>query len=489
MAIANPSKNQSQDQHDRKNRLDFLQIDESVKKTLAKICPDIVSNLPPILDEFYTHIFKWPMLKAKFGGDAAVQHIKKLQGEHWQLLFSGVFDEQYMERITIIGKTHEKREIEPRYYIGGYCFALCQIMDLLVQEHNDTPQQLSQSLQAVLKAVFLDMDMAITVYNETVKQTASEKLRISLEDVIGKVSSLDSNVHTVAAAVEESTANIREVFQTCELVEGNVQAAGNEVGKMSENLQTVAAASEQMSSSINTVASAIEEMAASLSEVSKSAGQASLVATKASKTSEETKSTVNTLGSSAKKIGNVVEIIKAIAAQTNLLALNATIEAASAGQAGKGFAVVANEVKELAKQSAQATEEIRNQVEEMQKNTEESVKAISQITDIIGEMNQINHTIANAVEEQTSTTNEIARNISSVAEASREVSKNVQETASLASTIVTCVNDSATGVQQITRNMEEVNNGATEIAKSASASATQATQITQGLKDTLVASS
>lgn len=476
---------QSKDQFDRDDRLAFLQIKSDEQRLLAQICPEIVEQLPPLLDKFYDHILQWPTLKARFSTDStALQHIKKLQGEHWKLLFSGVFDNHYMQRITFIGQTHEKKEIEPRYYLGGYCFALCKLADALIKDSTETTEQTSLKLQAIIKAAFLDMDMAISVYNQTVKDTAAEKLRQSLDDVISKVSDLGGNVHTVAAAVEESTANIKEVFQACEQVEGNVQAAGQEVRKMSENMQAVAVSSGEMSSSVNTVASAIEEMATSLNEVSKNAAQASLVAGKASKTSEDTKVTVNTMGVSAKKIGNVVEIIKTIAAQTNLLALNATIEAASAGPAGKGFAVVASEVKELAKQSAQASEEIRNQVEDMQKNTDESVKAINQITDIIDEMNQINHIIANAVEEQTATTNEIARNISSVATASIEVSKNVNETAALAETIVVRVNDSAIGVQEITRNMQELNNGTTEIAKSAAESSTQATQITQGLKDT-----
>lgn len=475
----------SSNQYDREDRLAFLRIGDKDRELLAEASPLIASHLPGILDAFYEHIFQWPELRQKFGGDATIPHIKKMQAEHWKLLFSGVFDDAYMQRITFIGKIHERNNIEPRYYLGGYCYALCHLMELLIKDYSEKPEQLNSTLQAILKAIFLDMDMAITLYNQTVKESSAASLRNSLESVISKVSDLDGNIHTVAAAVEQSSTNIKEVFMGCEQVQLNIQATEDEVGQMSNNMQVVAAATEEMSASVDTIVGAIEEMQASLNEVSKSATQASVVANKASTTSEATKVTVNTLGSSAKKIGNVVEIIKAIAAQTNLLALNATIEAASAGQAGKGFAVVASEVKELAKQSAQATEEIRGQVEDMQKNTEDSVIAINQITNIIEEMNQINHVIASAVEEQTSTTNEIAKNITGVAEAARDASRNINQTANLSESLVSRMENSTESMQHITRNMAELNNAATEIAKSSTASATQASQITQGLRDTL----
>jgi methyl-accepting chemotaxis protein len=149
------------------------------------------------------------------------------------------------------------------------------------------------------------------------------------------------------------------------------------------------------------------------------------VATAAVKVAEKTNATVSKLGESSAEIGNVIKVITSIAQQTNLLALNATIEAARAGEAGKGFAVVANEVKELAKQTAKATEDIGRRIEAIQTDTKSSVDAIAQISAIISQINDIQSTIASAVEEQTATTGEISRNVGEAALGSREIAQNV----------------------------------------------------------------
>lgn len=469
--------------NDKQNRLKFLEINAKTTETLQQVKPEIMANLGPVLDEFYDHVLEWPELKGKFDL-STIPQIKQMQADHWGLLFSGEFSDQYFDRITAIGKTHERKALEPRYYIGGYSFAVNKLIGLLAEKIEDR-DDLVTALNSIMKAVFLDMDLAITVYNETVKETANRQLSESLTEIIGQVSELDTDVNTVASAVEESTANIKDVFQSTGEVNDNMNAVGGSAQEMSSNMQTVAAAAEEMSASVNTVAAAMEEMAASLNEVAKNAGEASSVAGKAATTAEDTKLTVNSLGVSAKQIGNVVELIKGIAAQTNLLALNATIEAASAGDAGKGFAVVANEVKELAKQSAQATEDIRAQVEEMQKNTDDAVSAINDITEIINNMNQINHTIANAVEEQTSTTNEVSENINTVATSASEVTQNVQKAADLAGDVTHRVDTVKANLTDITKSMEELNLGATEMAKTTHGAADRSSKITDNLRETL----
>ena len=149
------------------------------------------------------------------------------------------------------------------------------------------------------------------------------------------------------------------------------------------------------------------------------------MATSAVKVAEKTNATVAKLGESSAEIGNVIKVITCIAQQTNLLALNATIEAARAGEAGKGFAVVANEVKELAKQTAKATEDISRKIEAIQADTKGAVDAIAQIGKIINQINDIQNTIASAVEEQTATTSEISRNVAEAAKGSNEIAQNI----------------------------------------------------------------
>ncbi len=188
---------------------------------------------------------------------------------------------------------------------------------------------------------------------------------------------------------------------------------------------TVSAAAEQVSRNVQTVATGTEEMSASIREIAKSASDAAQVAAQAVRVATETNGTVTRLGSSSAEIGKVIKVITSIAQQTNLLALNATIEAARAGEAGKGFAVVANEVKELAKETARATEDIGLKIEAIQSDTGSAVTAIRQVGEIIGQINAIQGTIASAVEEQTATTNEIARNVSEAARGAAEIAQTI----------------------------------------------------------------
>lgn len=222
---------------------------------------------------------------------------------------------------------------------------------------------------------------------------------------------LENTVQTLASAAQELTSVSQQMASNSE--ETAAQAS------------VVSAAAEQVSRNVETVASAAEEMGASIQEIAKNANEAARVATAAVKVADKTNATVSKLGESSVEIGNVIKVITSIAQQTNLLALNATIEAARAGEAGKGFAVVANEVKELAKQTAKATEDIGGKIEAIQADTQSAVDAIGQIGMIIGQINDMQSTIASAVEQQTATTAEISRNVGEAALGSREIAQNV----------------------------------------------------------------
>jgi methyl-accepting chemotaxis protein len=190
---------------------------------------------------------------------------------------------------------------------------------------------------------------------------------------------------------------------------------------------TVSTAAEQATASVQTVASAAEELTASVDEISRQVTHSAQISGEAVSAAEGTNQTIRELADAAQRIGEVVDLINDIANQTNLLALNATIEAARAGEAGKGFAVVASEVKNLASQTAQATEDIGQQIGAIQSTTKEAVTAIEGIGSTIGEMNEIATAIASAVEEQGAATSEISRNVQEAAEGTREVSENISE--------------------------------------------------------------
>jgi methyl-accepting chemotaxis protein len=194
----------------------------------------------------------------------------------------------------------------------------------------------------------------------------------------------------------------------------------------------VSAASDEVSKNVAVVASGSEEMLASIREISRSANESARVARNAVTAAETTNATIGKLGDSSAEIGKVIKVITSIAQQTNLLALNATIEAARAGEAGKGFAVVANEVKELAKETARATEEIGQKIDAIQTDTRSAVQAIGEISTIITQINDISNTIASAVEEQTATTNEIGRNVANAAKGMGEIASNISGVADAA---------------------------------------------------------
>src|SRR5207237_1395922 len=208
-----------------------------------------------------------------------------------------------------------------------------------------------------------------------------------------------------------------------------LEAAARTLTKTAEVTQelsgAVAAASEQASANVQSVASATEEMTSSVNEISRQVQESSRIAVEAVKQAQQTDARINELSKAAGRIGDVVKLITAIAEQTNLLALNATIEAARAGEAGRGFAVVASEVKQLASQTAKATDEIGTQIAGMQTATQDSVAAIKEIGGTINRISEIASTIAAAVEEQGAATQEIARNVGEAARGTQQVASNI----------------------------------------------------------------
>jgi len=211
----------------------------------------------------------------------------------------------------------------------------------------------------------------------------------------------------------------------------------------------VSGASGEVSKNVSIVATGGEEMLASIREIAKNSNESARVAKNAVAVAENANQTISKLGDSSVEIGKVIKVITSIAQQTNLLALNATIEAARAGEAGKGFAVVANEVKELAKETAKATEEIGRKIEAIQSDSKSAVLAIGEIGSIINQISDISNSIASAVEEQTATTNEMGRNISEAARGASEIANNISGVAEAAQNTTAGANDTQTAARSL----------------------------------------
>jgi methyl-accepting chemotaxis protein len=390
-------------------RTRFIGLDPEACRLLSAFWPMVQAELPKIIDAFYQHVTSVPHLKQLVGDQ--IPRLKQVQTAHWQRLFSGRFDAAYFTGVRTVGLVHHRVGLEPRWYIAGYTFVLNRLIALALARQRWSSGKAAPLIAAINAGVMLDMDIAISVYQEALlieREQRTMRLDGLLRGFEDKTAGL---VTIVASAATELEATARSMSET--------------TGETTQQAANVSEAVQAASINVQTVASAAEELSASISEIARQVAQSSQIADQAVHDANRTDGIVKTLAEGAQKIGDVVGLISTIAGQTNLLALNATIEAARAGEAGKGFAVVASEVKSLANQTAKATDDISQQISQIQVATKEAVAAIEAISRTIGEMSRIAAAIAAAVEEQGAATQEIARNVQEAAAGTQQVSSNI----------------------------------------------------------------
>ena len=301
------------------------------------------------------------------------------------------------------------------------------------------------------------VEIVLDVVQSAVDGDFTREITVSGDDAVGP---LAGGLSSLLGTLRESMSTIGQTADALGVAAEQLtilsQGMGDGASVTSDKAASASASSSEVSASIQTVASAAEEMTASIREIAQNATEAASVATGAVGVASQAQDTVASLGESSAEIGQVIKVITSIAQQTNLLALNATIEAARAGDAGKGFAVVANEVKELAKETAKATEDIGRKIEAIQGDTSGAVSAIAEISEVIGRINDIQTTIASAVEEQTATTNEIARSVTEAAGGANGITDDISQVASAA-------DDTRQGAQNTLQSATELSTMAAEL--------------------------
>ncbi len=305
---------------------------------------------------------------------------------------------------------------------------------LVVRRILSTVRSVQTALQAMAEG---DLTVAPEVRDQDELGRMASSLAEAQRSLRSVLSSVASSSDAVAASSEELSASSAQISASAE--ETSAQSG------------VVSAAAEEVSRNVATVAAGAEQMGASIREISQNANEAARVAAQAVTEAQATTETIEKLGTSSQEIGAVVKTITSIAEQTNLLALNATIEAARAGEAGKGFAVVANEVKELAQETARATEDIARRVEAIQADTTRAITAIGGISEVIGSINDFQLTIASAVEEQTATTNEMSRSVQEAAGGSTEIATNITGVSTAASSTTQALGQTRQAVDELSK--------------------------------------
>lgn len=362
------------------------------------------------------------------------------------------------EMVGVVQHGNSSRNIIVTFLIIGFIFSVALSLFISFSIINSV-RSVAQGLQDVAQGEG-DLTKRLTIQsNDEIGEQAKwfnvfmDKLQDIIKEVSDGVEVLSSSSNELSGVATQLSTNSQDASERSTAVSSATE-------QMSNNMDTVSAAMEESSNNVRMVAAASEEMTATVSEIAENASKAKNITEGAVKKSLQTTSKMTELGEAANRINKVTEAITEISEQTNLLALNATIEAARAGEVGKGFAVVANEIKELARQTADATVDIKNQIDNMQTTTNATVTDINEISLVINDINEIITTIAVAVEQQSATTSEIAENISQASVGIAEVNENVAQTSVASSEINREIVEISTG-------SDDINTGSQDVSESA----------------------
>lgn len=382
--------------------------------------------------------------------------------------------------LTVRGEIQSEDEMGQ---LTGSFNTLLSVMRQMTQEIDETVTVLKQSSHHMLSVAEVvaanSEEMSAVVSNASV---AAQDITAGMKNEVRAIFETSGNITSISAATEEISATIDSLATASEEVAVNLDQVSQFVEQISSSIHVVAGSAKEVSGSVANVSTAVQEINISFSEVSKNCELSMTVAKEAEFRAQETNEIIKKLNGLSKKVGKVVNLINDIADQTNMLALNAAIEAAGAGEAGKGFAVVANEVKELAKQTAGATDEIANQIELMQAEMADAVAAVGGITEVIGQMNENSRNIAAAVTEQSSVVGNISETMSITADQVTLISNEIGQIADTSQDVARSVSESTVGVKETARSVNDLAATANQLAKNTEDASKQVDEVARNSK-------
>ena len=454
------------DQYAIRERLDFIGLDTKLRETLRSLRPFLKAEIQPALGVFYAKLAQTPQVRTFFSNESHMATAQGAQGRHWGIIAEGQFDDAYVSGVRIIGQTHARIGLEPRWYIAGYALITEALLRRLIAERwpkglgvrAKGAEDTADAVSALLKAMMLDMDFALSIYLETLENErqrleaerkmaersqaqAMEALSAALAnlsrgdlrtrvdaDLAPEFAALKDNFNAAIGALEQAMGSVNNVAQ---VVAQGVSQIGSAADQLSRR-------TEQQAANLEETAAALEEITVAVRKSAEGAQDASQIVATARSDAERSGAVVaqaidamDQIEGSSSQIGQIIGVIDEIAFQTNLLALNAGVEAARAGEAGKGFAVVASEVRALAQRSADAAKEIKALVQESGDHVKAGVALVGQTGEALTTIAKRVATIDTLVGDMAASSNEQTRALSEVNIAVNQLDQLTQQNAAM----------------------------------------------------------